>query len=128
MSNKKKTTRVPLARHQTALPDNQREACTEQFIRLGRSLLEHKAVHSLPANAFRLLIYMQLAAGSRSSFKLFPAHVRGMSKQTFYDSVKVLEECGFVTVVRMRMPGSTNNYTFFKSWSDIKPWCSRKLR
>ena len=126
MSNKKKTTRSPLARHQTALPDNQREACTEQFIRLGRSLLEHKAVHSLPANAFRLLIYMQLAAGSRSSFKIFPGHVPGMSKATFYDSVKVLEACGFISVVRLRTPGSTSNYAFFKSWSDIKPWRRRK--
>lgn len=122
MAKQKKSTRVPLAPHQTALPANQRLACTEQYIRIGKSFLENKTVQSLPPSAFVVLIYMLASAGNNNHFSIYPGHIKGMSKTTFYSSIKILEVCGFITITRRRMPGSSNRYQFFTAPEQLVPW------
>ncbi|MDL2295000.1 hypothetical protein LJC60_10360 [Ruminococcaceae bacterium OttesenSCG-928-D13] len=111
---------TPLLPWQSALPVGDRQAGKDHYVRIGHSVLMHPSVAALPPSAFRVFIYALAAAGPKMEFKLFPGQVPGMTRQTFYDSVKVLETRGFITVERWATPGRSNRYKFVCDWDAMK--------
>lgn len=111
MARRKK---VPLKPWETKKPDG----IEARYIRLGDSLLMSSEVKKLPANAFRVYVYMCMESAGRSHFT-FPhnKYKNFMTKPTFFSALEQLERAGFVDVVsRNKNLRTANEYAFSNRW------------